>query len=112
MLGSDAAVPALLDDLVASGRPDVKGRTMGYGLGIGLIVVGLIFALAIHASTPLIDLDTLGWILVLGGVVVMAVTAIQLNTRRRSTAVRRTRHADGTETVARRERRDDGPDLV
>ncbi len=75
---------------------------MGYGLGIALLVIGLIFALAVNASVSGVDIHTLGWILVLGGVIVIAVTAAQLNTRRRATAVRATTHSDGSRTVTER----------
>lgn len=75
---------------------------MGYGLGIALLVIGLILALAVHASVSGIDVHTLGWILVLGGVIVLALTAVQLNMRRRTTAVRATTHSDGSQTVSER----------
>ena len=74
---------------------------MGFGLGIALLVIGLIFALAVNAQVSGIDLQMLGWILVLGGIVVIAITAVQLNTRRRHTATRTTTHADGSQTVSR-----------
>ena len=82
---------------------------MGFGLGIALLVIGLIFALAINASISGIDIQTLGWILVLGGLIVIAITAVQLNTRRRHTAVRTTTHADGTRTVTQRQVDQDPP---
>ncbi len=59
---------------------------MGYGLGILLLVVGLVLALAVNASVSGVDIQTLGWILVLGGVIVLVLTAVQLNARRRATA--------------------------
>jgi hypothetical protein len=82
---------------------------MGYGLGIALLVIGLILALAVNASVSGIDIHTLGWILVLGGIVVLALTAVQLNTRRRATAVRTTTHADGTQTHTARRSETDPP---
>ena len=75
---------------------------MGYGLGIALLVIGLILALAVNASVSGIDIQTLGWILALGGVIVLVLTAVQLNTRRRATAVRTTTHADGTQSQTQR----------
>jgi uncharacterized protein YacL len=75
---------------------------MGYGLGIALLVIGLVLALAVNASVSGIDIQTLGWILVLGGVVVLVLTAVQLNVRRRTTAARVTTHADGTQTSSER----------
>jgi uncharacterized protein YacL len=82
---------------------------MGYGLGIALLVIGLILALAVNASVSGVDIHTLGWILVLGGLVVLAITAVQLNTRRRTTAVRTTTHADGSQTVSQRRVDSDPP---
>jgi uncharacterized protein YacL len=82
---------------------------MGYGLGIALLVIGLILALAVNASVSGIDIQTLGWILALGGVVVLVLTAVQLNTRRRTTAARVTTHSDGTQTVSERRVESDPP---
>ena len=75
---------------------------MGYGLGIALLVIGLILALAVHASVSGIDIHTLGWILAIAGVVVLVLTAVQLNARRRTTAARVVTHADGSQTVSER----------
>ena len=82
---------------------------MGYGAGIALLVLGLVLALAVNAQISGLDVHTLGWILVLGGVVVIALTAIQLNTRRRATAVRTTTHADGSQTYSERRTELDPP---
>ena len=81
---------------------------MGYGLGVFLLALGLILALAVTDSISGVDLTMIGWILALAGVLVIALTAVQANRARRSTAV--TRHADGTETVS--ERRSDQPPAV
>jgi hypothetical protein len=78
---------------------------MGYGLGVFLLALGLILALAVTDSLSGIDLTMIGWILTLAGVLVIALTAVQANRARRSAAV--TTHADGTRTVT--ERRDDVP---
>jgi hypothetical protein len=78
---------------------------MGYGLGVFLLALGLILALAVTDSVNNIDLTTAGWILALCGVLVLALTAIQANRSRRTTAV--TQYADGSE--ARSERRTDPP---
>ena len=85
---------------------------MGYGLGILLLVIGLILALAVNAQVAGLDVHTLGWILVLGGGIVMALTAVQLNTRRRHTAVRATTHSDGSQTVSERRAESDPPAAV
>ncbi len=81
---------------------------MGYGLGIFLLALGLILALAVQDTINNVDLTMIGWILALAGVLVIALTAIQANRSRRSTAV--TRHADGSETYS--ERRSDQPPAV
>ena len=78
---------------------------MGYGLGVFLVAVGLILALAVQDSIDAVDLTMAGWILALAGALVIALTAFQANKSRRSTAV--TQHSDGTQTVA--ERRSDPP---
>lgn len=85
---------------------------MGFGLGIVLLVVGLALALAVNAEVSGVDVQMLGWILVLGGVIVMALTAVQLNTRRRSTALRTTMHSDGTQTQTERRTEMDPPAAV
>ena len=82
---------------------------MGYGLGIALLLVGLILALAVNASVAGLDIHTIGWILVLGGVIVLVLTAVQLNTRRRATATRVTTHGDGSQTVSERRTEADPP---
>lgn len=78
---------------------------MGYGLGVFLLAVGLILALAVQDSIDAIDLTMAGWILALAGVLVIALTAFQANRSRRTTAV--TQHSDGSETV--QQRRTDPP---
>ncbi len=82
---------------------------MGYGLGIVLLVIGLALALAVDAQVSGVDIQTLGWILVFGGIIVVAVNAVQLNTRRRATAVRTTTHADGSQTHTERRSEMDPP---
>lgn len=81
---------------------------MGYGLGIFLLVLGLILALAVQDMIQAIDLTMVGWILTLAGVVVIVLTAVQANMRRRNTTVQRTTHADGSQTV-RENRTDQDP---
>ena len=78
---------------------------MGYGLGVFLLAVGLILALAVQDSIDAVDLTMAGWILALAGVLVIALTAFQANRSRRTTAV--TQHSDGSETV--QQRRTDPP---
>ena len=78
---------------------------MGYGLGVFLLAGGLILALAVTDSISNIDLTMAGWILALCGLLVLALTALQANRSRRSTAV--TQYSDGSEM--RSERRTEPP---
>ena len=73
---------------------------MGYGLGVFLVAVGLILALAVQDAIDAVDLRLIGWILAGAGLLVVLLTALQLNSRRRSSAV--TTHSDGSQTVQRR----------
>jgi uncharacterized protein YacL len=82
---------------------------MGYGLGIALLLIGLVLALAVNAQVAGIDIHTIGWILALGGILVLVLTAVQTNTRRKATAVRTTTHADGSQTVSERRTETDPP---
>lgn len=81
---------------------------MGYGLGVFLLAVGLILALAVQDALSGVNLTMIGWILTLAGLLVIVLTAVQANRSRRTSAV--TTHADGTRTVT--ERRDDVPPAV
>jgi hypothetical protein len=80
---------------------------MGYGLGVFLLALGLILALAVQDSIGAIDLTMIGWILCLAGVLVIVLTAVQLNSRRRTTTATAgtttttTTHPDGSQTVRR-----------
>ena len=78
---------------------------MGYGLGVFLLAIGLILALAVQDALSGVNLTMVGWILALAGVLVIVLTAVQANRSRRTSAV--TTHADGSRTV--HERRDDVP---
>ena len=59
---------------------------MGYGLGVFLLVLGLILALAVDDAINGIDLTMAGWIIALGGLLVLVLTAVTLNNRRRASA--------------------------
>ncbi len=87
---------------------------MGYGLGVFLIVLGLILALAVRDMIDAIDLTLIGWILVLAGVLVLVLTAVQANSRRRHTTHSTITHADGTQSTQERttEHRDPPPPAV
>ena len=68
---------------------------MGLGVSIFLIAVGLILALAVHASTSGFDINTIGWILTVVGIVGLVLSMIFWSswagpgyfTRRRATYV-------------------------
>ncbi len=85
---------------------------MGYGLGVFLLAVGLILALAVQDAISGVDLQLVGWILVLAGVVVIALTAITLGRARRANTVSRTTHADGSQTVTEQSSRQDTPPVA
>jgi uncharacterized membrane protein HdeD (DUF308 family) len=61
---------------------------MVIGLGIVLIVLGLIFALdVINVDTSAVDTGTLGWILLLAGIVAIVVSLVVNHQRTRSRTV-------------------------
>ncbi|QBR94146.1 DUF6458 family protein [Nocardioides euryhalodurans] len=84
---------------------------MGYGLGVFLTAVGLILALAVQDMIDAVDLTMIGWILVLAGVLVLVLTAVQSNSKRQHTTTATTTHADGSQTTEQRttERQDPPP---
>jgi hypothetical protein len=57
---------------------------MGFGLGIFLIVVGAILTFALHLTVSGLDLQVIGWILMLAGLADL-VFFIYLTNRRRTT---------------------------
>ena len=57
---------------------------MGIGASIFLIAVGLILALAVNAQVSGIDINTIGWILVVVGIIGLAMTALIFAPRRRA----------------------------
>ena len=73
---------------------------MGYGGGIGLIVIGLILALAVNDETvgP-VNVGMVGWILALGGIVLLVLAIAQNNSKRANRTTATTPHADGTQTT-------------
>ena len=85
---------------------------MGYGLGVFLLAVGLILALAVQDSINAVDLTLVGWILVLAGVLVIVLTAVQMNRGRASRSVATTTHADGSQTTTEQQQRNDPPPAV
>lgn len=75
---------------------------MGYGLGVFLMAAGLILALAISDRFEGIDLGMIGWILTGAGALIVVITAIQANVRRKTTTTATTTHADGSQVTERR----------
>ncbi|MEV4480006.1 DUF6458 family protein [Micromonospora coxensis] len=57
---------------------------MGIGVGIFLIAVGAIFAFAIDANLGWLNVNVVGWVLMLVGVVSLLLTLYFWNTRRRT----------------------------
>ncbi len=55
---------------------------MYIGLGIVLIVLGAILAFALDIDLPGIEDDTLGWILIIGGVIAIVASFALANRRR------------------------------
>ena len=61
---------------------------MGIGASVFLIAVGLILTFALEVRVGFLDIDVLGWILVVAGVVGLIMTVLVWGPRRR-TVVRR-----------------------
>ena len=65
-----------------------KGTIMAIGLGIVLIVLGLILVLdVVDFDTSAVDTGTLGWILLIAGVLAIAISLVVNHQRTRSTTV-------------------------
>lgn len=84
---------------------------MGYGFGVFLLAVGLILALAVDDAIAGVDLTMVGWIVAAAGLLTVVLTAVTLNSRRRSSAVATTTYADGTQATTHR-RNEDVPPAV
>lgn len=82
---------------------------MGYGLGVFLLAIGLILALAVRDSIDAVDVTLVGWILAGCGVLVIVLQALQANRTRASLSVATTTHADGTQTTTERSQQVDPP---
>ena len=82
---------------------------MGYGLGVFLLALGLILALAVRDAIDAIDLTMIGWILAAVGALAIALTAMTTMRSRSSASVATTTHADGTQTTTERRHDTDPP---
>ena len=81
---------------------------MGYGLGVFLIARGADPRVRSEGHDQRVDLTMVGWIIA-RGVLIIVLTAVQANSRRRATSVATTTHSDGTQTVAERRTESDPP---
>lgn len=82
---------------------------MGYGLGVMLLAVGLILAFAVQDTIDAVDLTMVGYILCLAGVLVIVLTAVQMNGRRRTTSTATTTDAQGRQATTERRTESDPP---
>lgn len=82
---------------------------MGYGLGIFLLALGLILALAVRDSISGVDLTLVGYILALAGVLVIVLTAVTMNRGRSARTVSTTTHPDGSTTTTEQAHRSEPP---
>ena len=82
---------------------------MGYGLGIFLLALGLILALAVQDTLNNVDLTMIGWILAIVGLIVIVLTAVQMNRGRSSRTVATTTHPDGSQTTTEQQHRHNPP---
>ena len=85
---------------------------MGYGLGVFLLALGLILALAVRDSIEAIDLTMVGWILAGVGLLAIVVTAMTTMRSRTASSVATTTHADGTQTTTQRRSDTDPPATI
>ena len=82
---------------------------MGYGLGVFLLAVGLILAFAVQDMISSVDLTMIGYILCLAGVLVIVLTAVQLNARRSTSTTATTTDAQGRQATTERRTESDPP---
>jgi hypothetical protein len=82
---------------------------MGYGLGVFLLALGLILAFAVQDMISAVDLTMVGYILCLAGILVIAITAVQTNTRRRHTTVATTTDHEGRQATTEKRTESDPP---
>ena len=82
---------------------------MGYGLGVFLLALGLILALAVRDTIDAVDLTLIGWILAACGALVIVLVAVQANRTRGASTVATTTHSDGTQTSTEKRTQSDPP---
>jgi hypothetical protein len=67
---------------------------MGIGASIFLLVVGAILTFALDLNVGGVDIDVVGWILMIGGVVGLIFTALIWGPRQRASVTREHTHTD------------------
>jgi len=67
---------------------------MGIGASIFLLVVGAILTFALNLNVGGVDIDVVGWILMIGGVVGLIFTAFIWGPRHRTSVTREDTHTD------------------
>jgi len=82
---------------------------MGYGLGVFLLAVGLILALAVQDMIEAVDLTLIGWILAACGALMIVLVALQGNRHRSAASVATTTHSDGSQTTTEKRTQTDPP---
>ena len=82
---------------------------MGYGLGVFLLALGLILALAVRDMIDAVDLTLIGWILAGCGALVLVLVAMQNNRSRGASTVATTTHSDGSQTTTEKRSQSDPP---
>jgi hypothetical protein len=85
---------------------------MGYGLGVFLLALGLILALAVRDTISAIDLTMIGWILAAVGLLAIVLTAMTTMRSRSASTVATTTHADGSQTTTQRRTDTDPPAAI
>jgi hypothetical protein len=80
---------------------------VGIGVSVFLIAVGAILTFALNVSLAGVDLDVVGWILMVAGVIGLVTTMVIWGNRRRTVV---TREPTGYRRVE--ERTDEPPDVV
>jgi Domain of unknown function (DUF6458) len=67
---------------------------MGIGASILLIVLGAILTFALNLNVGGVDMDLVGWILMIGGVIGLIFTTLIWGPRNRTTVTREHTHTD------------------
>jgi uncharacterized membrane protein YidH (DUF202 family) len=82
-----AGAAARTSGRVSDGPRAENLQVMGYGVGIFMLALGLILALAVTDNVADVDLTMVGWILAGVGALAIVLTAATASRRNRSTTV-------------------------